>query len=92
MSRNHLTRRVGRVRTLVIGASAAGSLALATALGLQVATGEASTASDSSSVTATTGSSDTSSGTSGSTSDDGSGLVSGSSGDSGTSTATTAGS
>ena len=90
MSRNHLTRRVGRVRALVIGASAAGSLALATALGLQVAAGEASTASDSSSVTATTGSSDTSSSTSGSTSDDGSGLVSGSSGDSGSSTATTA--
>ncbi len=80
MSRNHLTRRVGRVRALVIGAAAAGSLALATALGLQVAAGESSTSSASSSATATTGSSDTSSSTSGSTSGDGSGLVSGSSG------------
>ena len=47
MSRNHLTRRVGRVRAVVIGGAAAGSLALATAFGLQVAAGDSSTASDS---------------------------------------------
>ena len=92
MSRNHLTRRVARVRAVVIGGAAAGSLALATALGLPVAPGDRSTARDSSSTTATTSSSDPSSGTSASTSDDGSGLVSGSSGNAGSSSATTAGS